>query len=652
MEATEPWVYRNIFRPTSLSITPTVDANKDGDYTVSEVGHVNGALAVGTTPYNWQALPYKTETSTGLTTNSISWTTKNPYGKDVQLNLFSSPSSEILIEKNVGRIGGYDAPSEVFSPVVWFRTPAASAEYRVTALLSRYSGEEAKTAQEIPVTGTGHAMNVHSSSTDDSIYTGKGISSFGMFATNADSVFIRKEGDITEFTLLEGSFLKENNENLVSISSNVDYVTYKREGTTIKFNVRGHSTVDIQLYNITPESILRDGSLYTNWVMQNNNTILKISTDLSEHEFEIVTTPVTKMNQAPVLDPIGNKTVSSGSLLDFTVSALDPDSTPLEYSVSGLPANATFNLTTRSFAWIPTISQVGTYNVTFRVTDGSFHDTESVTITVTAVNQPPVLDPIGNKTVSSGSLLNFTVSATDPDSCGLVYSVSNLPAPSTSGLATGLLAWIPDCTHTIFQFLTIAGIAADPDSNNLTYAASSMPASATFNPETRSFAWVPDSAQVGTYTITFQVTDGSLTDTESIVINVTAVNQPPELDPIGNKTVSSGSLLNFTVSATDPDSCGLEYSASSLPANATFNITTRSFAWIPTISQAGTYNVTFQVTDGSLTDTESVIINVTAVNQAPALDPIGNKIVSSGSLLDFTVSATDPDRYCPGIFCI
>ena len=32
MEGTEPWIYRNIFRPTSLMVTPTIDANKDGLY--------------------------------------------------------------------------------------------------------------------------------------------------------------------------------------------------------------------------------------------------------------------------------------------------------------------------------------------------------------------------------------------------------------------------------------------------------------------------------------------------------------------------------------------------------------------------------------------------------------------------------------------
>ena len=31
MEGTQPWIYRNLFRPTSLRITPTTDTNNDGD---------------------------------------------------------------------------------------------------------------------------------------------------------------------------------------------------------------------------------------------------------------------------------------------------------------------------------------------------------------------------------------------------------------------------------------------------------------------------------------------------------------------------------------------------------------------------------------------------------------------------------------------
>ncbi|RPI35577.1 MAG: hypothetical protein EHM53_13760, partial [Methanoregulaceae archaeon] len=195
-EGTQSWVYRNIFRPTSLMVTPTADKNGDHSYSTAEIGHVNGNLAIGSTPYSWLPLPAKTEKNTGITTNSLTWTTKNPYGKDVRLTIFSAPSSQILIEKNTGRIGGYSAKSEVYSPVVYFRTPAATSEYRVTALLSSYATEVPKSATEIPVTGTGHALKVSSAASDDFIYTGKGTSSFAGFSTDADTVFIRNAGTL------------------------------------------------------------------------------------------------------------------------------------------------------------------------------------------------------------------------------------------------------------------------------------------------------------------------------------------------------------------------------------------------------------------------------------------------------------------------
>jgi hypothetical protein len=98
------------------------------------------------------------------------------------------------------------------------------------------------------------------------------------------------------------------------------------------------------------------------------------------------------------------------------------------------------------------------------------------------------------------------------------------------------------------------------------------------------------------------------------------VNRAPVLAAIGNKSVYAGSPLTLTVRATDPDGNRLTYSASNLPTDATFTPSTRTFAWTPTASQAGTYNVTFRVTDGSLSDTESVWI--TAIAKAGQPTPV------------------------------
>ncbi len=171
----------------------------------SEVGHVNGSLTIGSTPFDWQALPFKTETDTGITTDSMKWITVNPYGKTVELNLVSEPASDIKVTKLVGRIAGYDDPSEVYSPVVWFTSPASQNLYRITALLSRYPDEEAKTSEKISVQGNGNALKIHASGYDDLIYTGSGNSTFDQFSTDAEVAFIRQNGEGPEVTLLDGS---------------------------------------------------------------------------------------------------------------------------------------------------------------------------------------------------------------------------------------------------------------------------------------------------------------------------------------------------------------------------------------------------------------------------------------------------------------
>jgi len=239
MEGTQEWVYRNIFRPSTLMVTPTADINKDGRYQPSELGHVNGDLIIGTTPYDWRDLDFKAETPTGIFTNSLTWTTKNPYGKDVTLNLFSSPSSEILIEKNGGRIGGYDAKSEIATPVIYLRPPAASEVYRVTVLLSRYSTEDTMKADEISVTGMGHAVKVASAQASDVIYAGNGQSSFDAFTTDADIAFIRQQNENVQVILIGGSSLMYKNEPWIMLSEKTAAVALKRENGMTECFIQG-----------------------------------------------------------------------------------------------------------------------------------------------------------------------------------------------------------------------------------------------------------------------------------------------------------------------------------------------------------------------------------------------------------------------------
>ncbi|MFC1624756.1 putative Ig domain-containing protein, partial [Candidatus Omnitrophota bacterium] len=186
------------------------------------------------------------------------------------------------------------------------------------------------------------------------------------------------------------------------------------------------------------------------------------------------------------------------------------------------------------------------------------------TITVNHVNRVPLFDTIGDKTIDEGVLLTFTISASDPDEDTLTYSASNLP--------TG----------------------------------------ASFDASTKTFSWTPTYDQAGMYpNVYFEVTDGSLSDSEDITITVNDVNRAPLLDTIGDKVIDEDALLSFTVSATDPDGDSLTYSALNLPTGASFDAPTKTFTWTPTHEQVGTYpNVHFEVTDGSLVDSEDITITV------------------------------------------
>jgi hypothetical protein len=298
-------------------------------------------------------------------------------------------------------------------------------------------------------------------------------------------------------------------------------------------------------------------------------------------------------NNAPILDPIDNKTVNEGELLEFTVTASDPDGDYLTYSDSNLPEGASFDPETQVFSWIPGYGQADNYAVLFTVTDDGdppLSDSEEITITVGDVNRHPVLDPIGSKTVNEWELLEFTVTASDPDGDNLTYSVSNLPY------------------------------------------------GATFDPETQVFSWVPDYGQADNYPVLFSVTDDGdppLGDSEEITITVGDVNRPPVLDPIGSKTVNEGELLEFTVTATDPDGDVLTFSASNLPYGATFDSETQVFSWIPDWQSSGEHkDIVFSVSDGDIEAEEIITIDV--IDKSPLEAPTGLTLFDNGNSITLT----------------
>ncbi|MGB9596120.1 MAG: choice-of-anchor D domain-containing protein, partial [Candidatus Poribacteria bacterium] len=152
----------------------------------------------------------------------------------------------------------------------------------------------------------------------------------------------------------------------------------------------------------------------------------------------------TVLNSKPKLNPISNKEINEGETLQFKVTATDADQNDiLILSTSALWQNATFNSSTGVFTFNPDYNQAGTYQITFSVTDGTDIASEQITITVKNINRPPILNPIGDRTISEGTELIIVVSAIDPDGDPLTYSVSGMPSGATFNNTQRIFRWKP-----------------------------------------------------------------------------------------------------------------------------------------------------------------------------------------------------------------
>ncbi|TWT79056.1 putative Ig domain protein [Planctomycetes bacterium CA13] len=323
-------------------------------------------------------------------------------------------------------------------------------------------------------------------------------------------------------------------------------------------------------------------------------------------------------NAAPVLDEIPDQTIDEESLLSLFITATDIDlpGDALLFSLDpGAPTGAAINADTGEFTWTPTETQgPGEFDVTVRVTDNGVLELDAAatfTITVNEHGKPPVLEPIGNRSVDERTRLLFTAAATDGD----------IPA--------GTLSY---------------SLAADESGD--------VPAGATMDPNTGVFSWIPSEAQgPGVFTFDVVVSDGELTDSETIVVTVGEVNVAPSLDQIGNQTVDEGTLLAFTATTTDADLPGnaMTYrlapnGSPEIPAGSSINETTGEFTWTPSEDQGpGIYKVDVIVSDGEFSDSETITITVGEVNVQPILDSIGDKTIDEETLLSFAVTATDTD---------
>jgi len=203
-------------------------------------------------------------------------------------------------------------------------------------------------------------------------------------------------------------------------------------------------------------------------------------------------------------------------------------------------------------------------------------------VTVSPVNDPPVASD-GSATGPEDLSMDLVLQAADVDGDTLIFSIVTPPQHGTLSVLDG---------------------------NRVTYQ--------------------PALDYNGEDSLSFRASDGRASADGVVRITVGPVNDPPTLGPVSDQTVNEGNALTFQLTATDPEGDTLTFGSPALPFGATLNSTTGEFSWTPDLNQAGSYPVTFTVTDPSGgADSKTITIQVVDVPQNANQDPDCSRAVPS-----------------------
>src|SRR2546426_313613 len=98
--------------------------------------------------------------------------------------------------------------------------------------------------------------------------------------------------------------------------------------------------------------------------------------------------------------------------------------------------------------WTPTISQLGTNLVVVRVTDGQGgFATQTYSVTVRAVNLPPLITSAPPTKAATNQLYTYAVRAEDPEGEALTFALVSAPTNMVIDPTAGLIQWTPNASQ-------------------------------------------------------------------------------------------------------------------------------------------------------------------------------------------------------------
>ncbi len=300
--------------------------------------------------------------------------------------------------------------------------------------------------------------------------------------------------------------------------------------------------------------------------------------------FSVTVTPV---NDEPAISEVADVTFPEGDTASLTISVSDVDNAMNELSVTATTTNTELGMTLsdKEISFTPDENYFGQGVVTVTVSDGDKQSSLSFNVTITNVNDEPVLLTEPHQTLTEDTPLTLTLTAVDLDGDALTYSIL--------GTRQGVSATI-----------TGAELTITPDEN--------------FN---------------GSSTVTVIVSDGLADSGTAISLTVMPENDEPVLDDITNLSFEQASGATITLSGSDVDGDALSFSAQSLNpklVTATVEGTTLTLAAADEFNGSGTVSVT--ISDGELTDTKTFIATVTdGTEPSPLSIKVNDQLIASGA---------------------
>jgi len=262
------------------------------------------------------------------------------------------------------------------------------------------------------------------------------------------------------------------------------------------------------------------------------------------------------------------------------------------------------------------LSYVVTNNGDYTLVLSAYYLNQSGTYGLKQSRVPPDLNVPATQIINEGDTLSAPLSAQDPDFPDKALTFSKVSAP--------------------------AGIVLNPGGN--TNATILWPTDETSGPSTN--------------TIIVSVTDNvggkDFIRTNSFIVIVNEVNEPPVLTVPGPQVINELTPLNVSASAADPDfpTNVLKFSLLAPPPGMTIDTNTGAISWIPSESQgSNSYTIIVVVTDTNppavnekeLSTTNAFTVLVREVNVAPQLTVPGPQTITELTPLGVSASATDAD---------